>query len=98
MVESMIADQVMKLRQRRTAPLILELDLTGGLAEDRPADPVSAVLARHRQVLADVLDGLRRARDDQRVKALIVKVGGQSIGLAMVQELRAEIGRASCRE
>ena len=92
MVESMIADQVMKLRQRRTAPLILELDLTGGLAEDRPADPVSAVLARHRQVLADVLDGLRRARDDHRVKALIVKVGGQNIGLAMVQELRAAVG------
>src|ERR1022692_2490472 len=92
MVESMIADQVMKLRQRRTAPLILELDLTGGLAEDRPADPVSAVLARHRQVLADVLDGLRPARDDHRVKALIAKVGGQNIGLAMVQELRAAVG------
>jgi protease-4 len=92
MVESKIADQVLKLRQRRTAPLILELDLTGGLGEDRPADPVSAVLARHRQLLADVLDGLRRARDDQRVKALIAKLGGQNIGLAMVQELRAAIG------
>ena len=91
MVESMIADQVMKLRQRRTAQLILELDLTDGLAEDRPADPVSAVLARRRPLLADVLDGLRRARGDHRVKALIAKLGGRNIGLATVQELRAAI-------
>ena len=83
----MIAGQVAKLRQRRTAPLILELDLSDGLAEERPADPVSAVLARHRLVLADVLDGLRRARNDQRVKALVAKVGGRPIGLATVQEL-----------
>ena len=87
----MIADQVAKLRQRRTAPLILELDLSDGLGEERPADPVSAVLARRRLILADVLDGLRRARNDQRVKALIAKVGGRPIGLAMVQELRHAI-------
>ena len=87
----MLADQVAKLRQRRTAPLILELDLSDGLGEERPADPVSAVLARRRLVLADVLDGLRRARNDQRVKALIAKVGGRPIGLAMVQELRRAI-------
>jgi protease IV len=91
MVESMIADQVTKLRQRRTAPLILELDLTDGLAEERPADPVSAVLGRRRLLLADVLDGLRRARGDHRVKALIAKLGGRDIGLATVQELRAAI-------
>jgi protease-4 len=91
MAESMIADQVAKLRQRRTAPLILELDLSDGLGEERPADPVSAILARRRLVLADVLDGLRRARNDQRVKALIAKLGGRPIGLAMVQELRHAI-------
>ena len=92
MVESMISDHVSKLRQRRTAPLILELDLTEGIIEERPPDPVSAaVLARRRLLLADVLDGLRRARGDQRVKALVAKVGGRNIGLAMVQELRGAI-------
>ena len=92
MVESRISDQVAKFRQRRTAPLILELDLTEGIIEERPADPLSAVvLARRRLLLADVLDGLRRARGDQRVKALVAKVGGRAIGLAMVQELRAAI-------
>src|SRR6266568_6951555 len=61
MVESMISEQVTKLRQRRTAPLILELDLTDGIIEERPADPLSAaVLARRKLLLEDVLDGLRR--------------------------------------
>jgi protease-4 len=91
MAESMIADQVAKWRQHRTAPLILELDLSDGLGEERPADPVSAIMARRRLYLADVLDGLRRARNDQRVKALVAKVGGRPIGLATVQELRRAI-------
>ncbi|MEP7024825.1 MAG: signal peptide peptidase SppA, partial [Actinomycetota bacterium] len=91
MLESMIPDQVAKLRRRRTAPIILELDLSDGISEDRPADPVSAVLARRRLVLADVLDGLRRARGDDRVVALVAKLGGRGIGLAMVQELRDAI-------
>jgi protease IV len=88
MSEPIIAARLAKLRQQRTAPLILELDLTDGIAETRPADPVSAVMARHRLVLTDVLDGLRRARADQRVRALVVKIGGRPMGLGVVQELR----------
>jgi protease-4 len=91
MPEPMIAASLARLRQQRTAPLILELDLTEGLTETRPADPVSAVMARHRLVLADALDGLRRASRDSRVKALVVKVGGRPIGLGIVQELRQAI-------
>jgi protease-4 len=91
MPESMIVDQLARLRRQRTAPLILELDLTDGIAEGPPADPVSAVLAMRRTRLADLLDGLRRARSDQRVKALVVKVGGRPIGLATVQEIRRAI-------
>jgi protease IV len=91
MPESMIADQLARLRRQRTAPLILELDLTEGIAEEPPADPVSALLARHRSRLPDLLDGLRRARSDQRVKALVAKVGGRPIGLATVQEIRRAV-------
>jgi protease-4 len=80
-----------KLRQQRTAPLILELDLTEGIAETRPTDPVGAVLGRHRLVLTDLLDGLRRARGDDRVRGLVAKVGGRPIGLGLVQELRKAI-------
>src|SRR5216683_5508098 len=91
MADSTLADRITALRQRRTASLILELDLTEGIAEEPPADPLSALLALRRTRLADMLDGLRRARDDDRVKALIVKVGGRRTGLGRVQELRTAI-------
>jgi len=101
MPSSPISAQLAKIRQLRTAPLILELDLTDGLAETRPTDPISAVAARNRAALPDVLDGLRRARDDARVKILVARLGGRPIGLAAVQELRhaiadfAEAGKAT---
>ena len=91
MPSSSIADRLAKLRQLRTSPLILELDLTDGLAETRPADPVSAIMGRNKAVLPDVLDGLRRARDDARVRTLVVRLGGRNLGLAAVQELRRAI-------
>jgi protease-4 len=80
------------MRQRRTGPLILELDLTDGIAEGPPADPLSALLTMRRTRLQDLLDGLRRAAGDDRVRALVVKVGGSRVGLATIQELRAAIG------
>ena len=92
-----VPDQISKLRQRWTAPLVLELDLTEGINEEPPPDPVSAVLSMRRPRLADILDGLRRARSDDRVKVLVAKVGGKRLGLARVQELReavAELRRA----
>jgi protease-4 len=99
MVEATLSDKIGRLRRRRTAPLILELDLTDGIAEEPPADPLSALVNR-RPRLADVLDGLRRARLDPKVKALVVRVGGRRVGLATVQDLRsavAEFGRAGKR-
>ncbi|WP_157250772.1 signal peptide peptidase SppA [Nonomuraea typhae] len=86
-----IFETVDKLRQRRTAPLVLELDLTEGLTEGPPADPLSAVLSMRKPRLADILAGLKRARQDSRVKALVVKIGGQPLGLGMVQELRQAV-------
>ena len=77
-----IAATVTKLRQRRTGPLILELDLTEGIAEGPPQDPVSALLTIRRMRLPDLLEGLKRASTDDRVQALVVKVGGSRIGPA----------------
>lgn len=88
-----IFETVDKLRQRRTGPLVLELDLTEGLTEGPPSDPVAAVLSMRKTRLSDVLSGLRRAGRDSRVKALVVKVGGNPMGLAMVQELREAVTR-----
>ncbi|GIH72394.1 S49 family peptidase [Sphaerimonospora thailandensis] len=86
-----IVETVDKLRQRRTAPLVLELDLTEGLSEGPPADPLGALLSMRKARLTDVLSGLKRARRDPRVRALIFKIGGVPLGLGMVQELRTAV-------
>ena len=88
-----LADALGKFTRQRTAPLILELDLTDGVIETRPPDPLSAVMTRHQPTIADVLAGLKAARADDRVKALVVKVGGKPIGLGIVQELREAVAR-----
>jgi protease-4 len=91
MPDSTLATRLAKLRQHYTAPLILELDLTEGIIETRPSGPVTAIVNRNRASLPDILDGLRRARDDHRVAVLVARLGGKSIGLAAVQELRQAI-------
>jgi protease IV len=88
---SQLAGPVTKLRRRTTGPLILELDLTEGMAEGPPQDPVSALLTMRRMRLPDLLEGLKRASGDDRVRALVVKVGGSRLGLAKIQELRGAI-------
>jgi protease-4 len=91
MADAKLAGQFQKLRQRRTGPLILELDLTDGIAEGPPTDPLTALLTIRRMRLPDLLEGLKRAAGDDRVRALVVKVGGSRIGLAKIQELREAI-------
>jgi protease-4 len=88
MAEAKLAGQIVRMRQRRTGPLILELDLTEGIVDGPPQDPVAALLTIRRTRLTDLLDGLKRAAADDRVQALVVKVGGSRIGLAKLQELR----------
>ena len=86
-----LAGPLGKITGQRTTPLILELDLTEGVIETRPPDPLSAVMTRHQPTITDLLAGLRAARTDDRVKALVAKVGGKPIGLGVAQELRDAI-------
>lgn len=92
-MDSAISGPLGKLSRQRTAPLILELDLTDGLLEVRPPEPVAAIMSRHQPTLTEIISGLRQAREDARVRALVVKVGSRPIGLGMVQELRDAIRR-----
>jgi protease-4 len=96
-MDSALIDQFSKqlatFTRTRTAPLIIELDLTEGIIESRPPDPLAAFQTRHQLTVADVVAGLKLARDDNRVKALVAKVGGKPIGLAAVQELRDAVRR-----
>ena len=91
MAEAKLAGQIHRMWQRRSGPLILELDLTDGIAEGPPQDPVQALLTMRRTRLPDLLEGLKRAKTDDRVRALVIKVGGSRIGLAKIQELREAI-------
>src|SRR5260370_9555423 len=88
MPDTGLADKIRGLRQRRGGPLIRERALAEGITDEAPADPLSALLTHRRNRLGDVIDALRRAQRDDRVKALVAKVGGRRIGLARVQELR----------
>lgn len=86
-----LLEPVTKLRQRHTAPLVLELDLTEGITDEMPGDALGQIMAMRRPRLADVEEGLRRGARDPRVKALVARVGGRPIGVATTQELRAAI-------
>jgi protease IV len=81
------------LARRRTAPIILELDLTDGVVETAPSDPLGRAMTRRRVVLRHVVEGLRAATRDGRVRGLVVKVGGRRLGMATAQELREAIAR-----
>jgi protease-4 len=91
MADAKLAGQIARIRQRTTGPLILELDLTDPIVEGPPQDPLAALLTIRRTRLPDLLEGLKRAAADERVRALVVRVGGSRIGLAKIQELRGAV-------
>src|SRR5437868_14517497 len=86
-----LTEQISRLRHHQTAPLILELDLTEGVLEGPVTDPLSAILTMRKTRLADIIEGLRRAQHDDRVRALVAKGGGGRIGLARRQEIREAV-------
>ncbi|MEE2047817.1 S49 family peptidase, partial [Nocardiopsis tropica] len=73
---------------RPRGPLVLELDLTEGVADEAPGDPISQIVNRRRQHYLDIVEGIRRGARDPGVAALLVRVDARSLGFAKVQELR----------
>jgi protease IV len=80
-----------ELRRRRTAPLLLELDLTQPMLEERPTEALARLQSRRRAVLSDVLKALNDAAIDPRVCGVIAKIGGRRTGFAQAQDVRAAI-------
>jgi protease-4 len=68
---------------------VLELDLTTVPIEFEPDDVLGKLRSRHRPRLRSVLRALHEAGDDNRVRGVVVKVGGGALPWATVQELRA---------
>lgn len=73
--------------------LVLELDLTGGVAEAAPLHPLRRLAGRRQVVLREVVEALRLAERDDHVSGVVVRVGGHPLGIASAQELRGAIAR-----
>lgn len=83
--------KLVELRRQRSALLLLELDLTQPMLEERPTDPIARFQARRRPVLPEVLQALYDAATDPRVCGLIAKVGTRRMGYAQAQDIRAAV-------
>jgi protease-4 len=70
---------------------VIEVDFERPLVEYVPDDPLANLLQSRRTPLRDVLDGLERAKGDDRVVGLVAQVGQGTLGLAQIQELRAAV-------
>ncbi len=68
--------------------IILSLNLDVGFSEGRGGADFSAFGVSNQTSLQDAVIALRRAADDDRVKAVVATISGQSLGLAQTQEIR----------
>ena len=67
---------------------VLEIDLGRNLPEHVPADPIAEILLPDAVTVRDLVEGLHRAALDERVVALLARVGNSGMGLARLQEIR----------
>ncbi len=70
---------------------ILELDLTRTYPEYVPEDPIARAFGFDRLLLREVVETMERAAADERVVALVARVGSAPVGLATLQELRSAV-------
>jgi protease-4 len=67
---------------------ILEMNFTQSFPEHVPEDPFARSILDGRPHLGRVVEALGRAADDERVVAIVARVGAAPMGLATLQELR----------
>jgi protease-4 len=83
-----------QLRVEDGAPpeaMVLMLDLSTGVLEAQPDNPLARAALGHPPALIEVLEALDEAAGDPRVKGLFVHAGRGPLGMAQVQELRGAI-------
>eukprot|EP00741_Cyanophora_paradoxa_P020612 tig00021276_g19896.t1 len=76
-------------RKRIVNGTVLTLDMERGLVETQPRSPLQAIVPPSKRplILREVLDALEHAERDPRVRGLVLRVGGPSVGFAVAQEL-----------
>ena len=72
---------------------ILQVDFEAGVIEAVPDDPLAEWMMESELPVLDVVDALDRAAADDRVDAVVARVGGGGIGLAQIQEIRDAVLR-----
>lgn len=82
---------VRQIAARRTAPVVLELDLTSDPVEGIPGDPLTLALAHRRTTLRDLTEALRHASEDPRVPVVVAHIAACGMPLARIQEIRAAV-------
>ena len=71
--------------------VILELNLETGLIEAIPNDPIATIMLSDTTTVKDIVDGLERASNDERVAGVVARLGGTTTGMAQAQEIRDAI-------
>jgi protease IV len=71
--------------------VILELDLRRGVVENRPEGLLARATGTKVPLIADVVEAVERGAKDGRVKAVVARLGGASLGLAEAEEIRAAL-------
>jgi protease-4 len=93
-VVALAASMVARLLARRVKRgTVLELDLDGGVVESHGTDPISRALTREATVVRDIVDALDRATGDDRITAVVARLGNGNIQLAHAQEIRDAVAR-----
>jgi protease-4 len=72
------------------AKAILELDLRGSLSDQSPQNPLAG-LARRGHSAMSIIEGLRRAEDDDHVKGVLIRLPEQGLEPGLADELRLAI-------
>ncbi len=96
----LLAPQLDRLEAaRRAVPdeAVLLLDLSEGIVEQRPANPLARASFGRALVLREAVEALEAAGRDERIKGLVIRAGWGSPGLAQVQELREAVAAFRAR-
>ena len=70
---------------------VLSLDLSAGLVEARPDNPLAQLSYGRVYGLREVVEALEAAGEDPRVHGLVARLGIGQLGIAQVQELRQAV-------
>ncbi|TDT33907.1 signal peptide peptidase SppA [Naumannella halotolerans] len=87
------AQQVQQMLRKESGdhPLVLELDLTRGVIDAMPQNPVAMFLARQLPSLGAIRRALRTAADDPKVTGLVIDLGALPVQAYVADELAALI-------